>query len=655
MERIDIEQLRGMTGDEGLVLQGCDGDLQEWVSGINDLFTEEGILLDGDTFDDVYVFEHGDLTNILFSMEGVRIDVGRLAMWRLQTHSEFGGTWLSDYLVNRLGITSEEIRDADRDGPVPEQHEPSVSAAKKTHGDRPEADGSNDTSPLAAHIENATRPDLGGFVIPLPTTKDALRPLLKAIEADADDPKSIAVLDVRSPVDSLVDVLRGKDATLCELNYLAVRISNLDGFDTDAFYAALNARWHTENITEVINLTENLDRLDLQPSFGEEQYGEHLLDFGSESGAGILERLSQSEDADERYFAQHVARLEAAVNERSYGYAVVAEEGGVFTDFGYLSRSGEVQTLYRRAADIPQEYRLFPPESPLQMAADVKLAPFLLKVHATAGDYARDAVYNLKALAALRSDEYLLLLDGKNAHLVETVHAYQRGSTASCIWADTFCDKDTVAFSLHVTESGGGRLVGDVTRIDAAKCQKDIISHSIYSHRINATSKTGETTVYTPNEWDALSLLQRDRIQNWQREFDDDAYIQVRQHIRDVRAGNEGSLCTTGENDIIANLSAAYMGHAQNPQEGFLRLSQGAAQQMLASGDADVYRLSPDGPQKLSPVEAVKTDLWFSECHEFAMRCDELPKLGRWANRRADAALGAPGHGEHRKSHEEEL
>ena len=29
--------------------------------------------------------------------------MGKLAMWRLQTHGQFGGTWLSDYVPNRLG------------------------------------------------------------------------------------------------------------------------------------------------------------------------------------------------------------------------------------------------------------------------------------------------------------------------------------------------------------------------------------------------------------------------------------------------------------------------------------------------------------------------------------------------------------------------
>ena len=97
------EDLRHMTNEEGLILQGCGGDLQEWVDGINDLLTQEGILLNGTKFEHVATFQHNGLTNLLFSFEGVQLNVGNLAMWRIQTHSQFGGTWLSDYVPNRLG------------------------------------------------------------------------------------------------------------------------------------------------------------------------------------------------------------------------------------------------------------------------------------------------------------------------------------------------------------------------------------------------------------------------------------------------------------------------------------------------------------------------------------------------------------------------
>ena len=111
IKRITTEDLRHMDGQEGLILQGCGGDLQEWVDGINDLLTEAGILLDGSQFESVSVFQHRGLTNLLFPFDGAKLDAGKLAMWRLQTHGQFGGTWLSDYVPNQLGgFTQEQQR-----------------------------------------------------------------------------------------------------------------------------------------------------------------------------------------------------------------------------------------------------------------------------------------------------------------------------------------------------------------------------------------------------------------------------------------------------------------------------------------------------------------------------------------------------------------
>ena len=104
INNIKADELRKMQGREGLILQGCGGDPQEWVDGINDMLTEAGILLDNTKFSDVSVFEHEGLTNILFPFdETVHAHTGKLAMWRLATHNDFGGTWLSDYVENRLG------------------------------------------------------------------------------------------------------------------------------------------------------------------------------------------------------------------------------------------------------------------------------------------------------------------------------------------------------------------------------------------------------------------------------------------------------------------------------------------------------------------------------------------------------------------------
>ena len=47
---ITIDDLRHMEGKDGLILQGCGGGLKEWGDGINEMFTEAGILKEGRKF-----------------------------------------------------------------------------------------------------------------------------------------------------------------------------------------------------------------------------------------------------------------------------------------------------------------------------------------------------------------------------------------------------------------------------------------------------------------------------------------------------------------------------------------------------------------------------------------------------------------------------
>lgn len=103
IEIIATEDLRKMSDKEGLILQGCGGELQDWVDGINDMFTENGILMNGSKFEKVYAFKNDNLTNMLYPFDDAELNIGKLAMWRLATHSQFYGTWLSDYVPNHLG------------------------------------------------------------------------------------------------------------------------------------------------------------------------------------------------------------------------------------------------------------------------------------------------------------------------------------------------------------------------------------------------------------------------------------------------------------------------------------------------------------------------------------------------------------------------
>ena len=125
IQQITIEDIRKMNDKEGLILQGCGGDLREWLDGINEMFTEEGLLLNGSVFSEIYAFSYGELTNLLFPFtEDVNLNIGRLSIWRLKTHQVFGGTWLSDYVENTLGGFACEGDDPvhTETAPIPQKH-----------------------------------------------------------------------------------------------------------------------------------------------------------------------------------------------------------------------------------------------------------------------------------------------------------------------------------------------------------------------------------------------------------------------------------------------------------------------------------------------------------------------------------------------------
>ena len=212
--------------------------------------------------------------------------------------------------------------------------------------------------PIQVYIENAADSAIGGFTIPLPTTKETLTPWLTAIGVDSGDPKGIEVKEIKGPQTLMAALCHG-DHSLEELNYLAVKISGIGDYGEEMFLAALETGRFDGDITEIINLTENLNHYDLYPIYSEEQYGEFSLETDKDTTASAFTRLEKSEDPDDRALVAYILRLEAHIDADAYGCSMVEQERGVFTELGYLVSGDETEDIYRGSQDIPKEHRLF--------------------------------------------------------------------------------------------------------------------------------------------------------------------------------------------------------------------------------------------------------------------------------------------------------
>jgi hypothetical protein len=173
---------------------------------------------------------------------------------------------------------------------------------------------------------------------------------------------------------------------------------------------------------------------------------------------------------------------------------------------------------------------------------------------------------------------------------------------------------------------------------------------------IDAEIRDGSNRVIMFAEWNAMDRLERDQIKNCAYHYapaDEKMLAFHRDFIRQARAESGISVSSS---DFLAKLNKPFMSQAENPQSDMLRITQDAAKEMLARGDAEVYRLLPSGAEKLSPMDAVKSGgLWYMNNREFAIKRGDIGGLDRWAERTAGNILRQAERGEHTKSREPEV
>ena len=148
------------------------------------------------------------------------------------------------------------------------------------------------------------------------------------------------ITDYDCYVDGLYDKL-GEYENLDELNYLASKLDEMSQGEYEQFQAAMEIGDHSGSLQEIINLTENLDCYDIYPDIHDhDDLGRYYI-----------------EELDAMQVPEHLRNY---IDYEAYGRDVALEEGGEFTDLGYVRDTGSSFHEYYDGehGSIPEEYRV---------------------------------------------------------------------------------------------------------------------------------------------------------------------------------------------------------------------------------------------------------------------------------------------------------
>ncbi|MDR1669201.1 MAG: antirestriction protein ArdA [Oscillospiraceae bacterium] len=506
-------------------------------------------------------------------------------------------------------------------------------------------EGINANKPLRVYIEHAGKPRIGGFTIPLPATPEEIQPFFE--DAEIKSPQDIKIWEVRSDITGMGDIITEaiqksvSPDSLNELNYLAAKLAAMDPNAFEIFAAAAEAKRHCGSVAELINITENLGCFDLQPAFSAEQYGEFLIDMDYDTCV-VVDRLKQSKDPAERLLFKFISRLEGAVDSEKYGYNAAKEEDGVFTERGYLTENeNDFKTVYCGSEGVPAEYILtvaLPDHEKLVMVTGADLPTLLTELHALGGDHMRDVKHNIRLLTE-GGDVFLLLVAPDRLTVTPADIAFRKDTDDYLVWVSMNPPPGSRTFVVSVTDRENDQITGNLSETDLKAIQNFITRFSISFDYIDAEMKDGSTRQISRDEWNKMELIDRDQMHRWTTHYtpEDETRLAIcLDAFRDLVTENRQPVTT---DELLSQLNAPFMARANHPQPDMLRLSPEAAKEILVQNTASVYRLMDDKPEKLSPMDAVKTGLNYLVNREFAIRREDLPSVEQWARRSAEAIL----------------
>ena len=190
----------------------------------------------------------------------------------------------------------------------------------------------------------------GGAWLSMPATQEQLHAAMRSVGITADNPQDFFVGGFANTEDCPFDVPLAviQSGSMDELNYLGKLLEMQRDEDKAKFAAAVTLGEYAGNLKDLINLAQNLDCYWIYPTVqSEEDYGYYLIDE--------LDELELPEEA-KKYFMYEEYGRDAAIN-----------DGGRFTEQGYVYNNKNIFSEWYNGRDIPKEYRIMSYPQPTRL------------------------------------------------------------------------------------------------------------------------------------------------------------------------------------------------------------------------------------------------------------------------------------------------
>lgn len=185
--------------------------------------------------------------------------------------------------------------------------------------------------------EHDSRPS--GEWVSIPTTAEHMKEVFDRIGIDRSNYGEWYIRGYNSDIPGLANKLSGV-RQLDELNYLGVQLETMSEDELEKFAGAVAHGKYTNDLKELINLTTNLDCFDINPDIRNED----------DLGRMYLLELKTETIPDE---------LVDYIDYAAYGRDAAINEGGVFTEHGYVTENNNYFSEWYQG-QVPQPYRITP-------------------------------------------------------------------------------------------------------------------------------------------------------------------------------------------------------------------------------------------------------------------------------------------------------